>query len=94
MKTVHFTFDESLTALLPRQKRSSELAQRFSGPQSVKHLIESLGIPHTEIGAILSAGHSLSLEYQVRDGDWLEVRSAIPLRQTPARSRGSFWTAT
>ena len=76
MKTSHFSFDPNLTALLPRAQRTAELEHHFSGPQSAKHLIESLGIPHTEVGSILSAGRQVSLNYQVHDGDRIEVRSA------------------
>ena len=78
MKTSHFRFDATLTDLFPRSKRAAELEYRFSGPQSAKHLIEALGIPHTEIGSILGAGQPLGLNYPVRDGDRIEVRSNSP----------------
>lgn len=78
MKTSHFRFDATLTKLLPKSEQATEIEYRFSGPQSAKHLIESLGIPHTEIGSISSAGQALSLNYQVRDGDRIEVVSPTP----------------
>jgi uncharacterized protein with PIN domain len=54
---------------------------RFRGPQSVKHLIESLGIPHTEIGPLIVNGEKIGQEYIVYDGDRIEVRSVAPSGQ-------------
>jgi len=45
---------------------------KFKGPQSVKHLIESLGIPHTEIGPLNADGREIGLDYIVHDGNRIE----------------------
>lgn len=73
MKTADFHFDEDLAPLLPKSWLNSAGVYCFAGPQSAKHLIEALGIPHTEVGAILVNGAPLGLDYLVRDGDHVEV---------------------
>jgi uncharacterized protein with PIN domain len=74
MKVARFDFSTSLQPLLKRDLRDKPVEMNFKGPQSVKHLIESLGIPHTEIGPLNADGKSIGLEYIVHDGDRIEVR--------------------
>jgi len=78
MKVAHFDFAPDLQSLLKRDLRGEPVEMKFKGSQSVKHLIESLGIPHTEIGPLSANGKSISLDYIVHDGDRLEVRSVAP----------------
>ena len=42
-------------------------------PGSVKDMIESCGVPHTEVELILANGVSVDFGYQVRDGDRIAV---------------------
>ncbi len=83
MKVARFRFDTDLRHLLARDKAAGEFDYAFNGPQSAKHLIESVGIPHTEIGAIRAGGRSVGLDYLVRDGDGIEVFGAIPGLESP-----------
>jgi uncharacterized protein with PIN domain len=76
MKTARFQFSTALQPLLRRSLRQQELTLRFRGPQSVKHLVESLGIPHTEIGALHANSQAIGTNYLVEDGDLIEVQSA------------------
>ena len=78
MKTARFHFDVDLHFLLSRDRRRDEVVLSFQGPQSVKHLIESLGIPHTEIGSLRVNGDFIGLDYLVHDGDQIEVRPEAP----------------
>jgi uncharacterized protein with PIN domain len=75
MKTARFQFDDTLRPLLDRSKRSGTFEYSFSGPQSAKHLIESVGIPHTEVGAVQCGSRRVDLDYQVQDGDEIRVQS-------------------
>jgi len=79
MKTVRFDFAPSLQPLLQRDRRGHPVDLRFRGPQSVKHLIESVHIPHTEIGSLSVNGERIGLEYIVHDRDRIEVRPAPPV---------------
>ncbi|MDE2965719.1 MAG: twitching motility protein PilT [Acidobacteriota bacterium] len=45
----------------------------FSGQVSVKDMVESLGVPHTEVDLILANGDSVDFSYRVRDGDRISV---------------------
>ena len=79
MKVARFNFDPSLQPLLKRDLRGLPVDLRFQGPQSVKHLIESLGIPHTEIGPLAASGNRIGLDYIVQSGDRIEVRPVSPV---------------
>ncbi|MFO3796348.1 MAG: Mut7-C RNAse domain-containing protein, partial [Anaerolineales bacterium] len=85
-KTIHFSFDTTLASLLPSPYRSGNFAFTFRGPQSAKHLIESLGIPHTEIGEIRCNGQGVDPDYLPENGDRLHVqviRFPEPTANTP-----------
>lgn len=79
MKCAHFEFSTCLQALLKRNLRGKPVELRFQGAQSVKHLIESLGIPHTEIGLLFINGVEIGPETIVQDGDRVEVRPFAPV---------------
>jgi uncharacterized protein with PIN domain len=78
MKVARFDFDPSLQPLLKRDLRGRPVEMHFRGPQSVKHLIESLGIPHTEIGPVNANGRVVGLDYIVHDGNRIEVQPVAP----------------
>jgi uncharacterized protein with PIN domain len=82
MKVARFDFAPDLQSLLKRDLRGRPVELHFQGPQSVKHLIESLGIPHTEIGPLTANGHEIGLDYIVHDGDRIEVRPVAPADST------------
>jgi uncharacterized protein len=76
MKRAYFRFHRELEELLPPEKRGEAFSYDFNGSQSIKHLIESLGVPHTEIGAMTVNKKPVDTSYQVQDGDWVEVQPA------------------
>ncbi len=45
----------------------------FSSHQSIKHLVESLRIPHTEIGVILVNQALVDSSFRLQDGDLVEI---------------------
>ncbi|MGE5073154.1 MAG: Mut7-C RNAse domain-containing protein [Anaerolineae bacterium] len=73
MKTARFQFDEDLRALLQRPHEHGGLGYAFNGPQSVKHLVEAAGVPHTEIGSVRANSEGVSTGYLVQDRDSIEV---------------------
>ena len=87
MKVARFHFDEKLHWLLPRDKRGDGFDYAFNGPQSIKHLIESVGIPHTEIGETRANGDVVSLDYLVHDGDQIEVRAVALMDESIVEPR-------
>lgn len=76
MKVAYFHLDANLAALRLGRRGEPDLEYAFTGPQSAKHLIESLGIPHTEIGAVLVDGAAVGNDAQINDGDEVLVSAA------------------
>ena len=59
IKQVTFRFYEELNDFLPPEKRKVRFKHQFIDRASVKDMIESLGVPHTEIDLILVNGNSV-----------------------------------
>jgi hypothetical protein len=68
-----FLFHTDLIDLLAPHRREAEIDIPPNGDQSVKHLIESLGVPHTEIGKVLVNGVQVDFGYLVKERDLVEV---------------------
>lgn len=68
-----FRFYAELNEFLPKDRQYQTLRIRFNDGQSVKHLIESSGIPHTEVDLVLANGRSVDFSYLVRGGDCVAV---------------------
>ena len=69
---VHFRFYEELNDFLPPARRKRDFAIPYNRA-SVKDMIESLGVPHTEVDLILANGISVDFSYLVRPGDRISV---------------------
>jgi uncharacterized protein with PIN domain len=76
MKKAYFRFYDELEELLRLPLRGRSFPYEFNGSQSVKHLIEALGVPHTEIGRILVNDIPVDTGYQVQQADRVEVYPA------------------
>ncbi|MFC2134202.1 Mut7-C RNAse domain-containing protein [Bacteroidota bacterium] len=73
MKNISIRFYEELNDFLPEGKRKVRFDHKFRDRLSVKDLIESLGVPHTEVDLILINGKSVNFECIVTDGDDISV---------------------
>lgn len=73
MSEVHFRFYEELNDFLPVERRRREFPVAGRPRNSVKDMIESLGVPHTEIDLILVNGETVDFSYLVRPGDRISV---------------------
>jgi uncharacterized protein with PIN domain len=73
MPTATFRFFTDLNDFLPAVQRQITFPHTFNGDASVKDRIEALGVPHTEVGAILVDGHPVTFLYLVQDGDHINV---------------------
>ena len=51
--TIQIRFYEELNDFLPRYKRKITFKHTFKGNMSIKDVIESIGVPHTEVDLIL-----------------------------------------
>lgn len=73
MSTASFLFLGRLKDFLPRDQRGQDILIPFRGRQSIKHLAESLGVPHPEIGQVQINGRAGTLGTITQDGDRVEV---------------------
>src|ERR1035437_1807157 len=73
MRNVYIRFYEELNDFLSVDKRKLRFPYSFKGRVSVKDLIESLGVPHTEIDLILVNTKSVEFNYLVNDKDDISV---------------------
>ncbi len=73
LQSATFRFYAELNDFLPLKKRQRTITYLFDLSSSVKDVIESLGVPHTEVDLILVNGDSVNFSYRVRDGDRISV---------------------
>ena len=73
MKEASFRFYAELNDFLPQPYRQTSFVTPFTGRVSIKHLVESLGVPHIEVDLILVNGESVEFTYIVEDGDRVSV---------------------
>lgn len=83
MLSASFRFFGDLNDLLPRAQREQVIAVSLAEHAAVKHPIESLGVPHPEVAAILVNGSPVDFSYLVQDGDAVQVYPATALPPTP-----------
>jgi hypothetical protein len=68
-----FRFYADLNQFLPYARRQTDFDHPFEGRVSIKDMIESFGVPHTEIDLILVNGEPVDFEYLVQDADRVSV---------------------
>jgi uncharacterized protein len=73
MLAATFFFFGDLNDFLPDGQRNQVIVQDVAEHTSVKHQIESVGVPHPEVAAILVNGRPADFSYRLRDGDRVEV---------------------
>ena len=89
-----FRFYEELNDFLLPHRRKVRFPVSFRDSPSVKDIIESLGVPHTEVDVILVNGASVDFSHRLRDKDdvavypvfeSLDVTAITRLRPGPLR---------
>ena len=82
MVTATFRFFGELGDFLPRERRDCAFAAPCARAATVKHMIEALGVPHTEVGPLLVNGTPGELDRRLSEGDdvaaWPQSESAPP----------------
>jgi uncharacterized protein with PIN domain len=73
MHKAFFRFYEELNDFLPEEKRKVRFEHTYIDRTSVKDMVESLGVPHSEIDLILVNGRSVDFNYLIKDGDDINV---------------------
>jgi len=73
-----------LNDFLPHYRKNKTFSLDFEDHQSLKHLIESIGVPHTEIGRVLVNGKPVESNSRLHDGDQVTVYPAdTPMSDEP-----------
>ena len=94
MSYVALRFYAELNDFLRDEQKRSRFEIELNRRTSVKDLIESLGVPHTEVEIILANGRSVDFSYIVMDEDELsvypmfesiDVTPLLKLRDSPLR---------
>ena len=89
-----FRFYQELNDFLPPQRRKVAFDYAWKGAASIKHLVEALGVPHTEVDLILVNDEPVDFAYQPQDGDRvsvypvfepLDISPLVRLRPRPLR---------
>lgn len=70
---VNFRVYAELNDFLPPGRRGQEFSTIFAREATTKHMIEALGVPHTEVELILVNGQSVGFEHRLHDGDRVSV---------------------
>lgn len=76
---ISIRFYAELNDFLATEKRQSDIKVHLKQSRSVKDLIESSGVPHTEINLVLVNGETVLLDHLVHKGDQVSV---FPLFRT------------
>jgi uncharacterized protein with PIN domain len=93
MVSATFRFYGELNDFLPRERRGHAFATPCARAATTKHMIEALGVPHTEVELVLVNGASSGLEQLLEDGDRvavyprftaLDVAPLVRVREQPA----------
>lgn len=95
MVTATFRFYEELNDFLAPQWRRREFACPCARAATTKHMIEALGVPHTEVELVLVNGESVGFDRLLEDGDrvavfpkfeMLDVTPMLRVREHPLRA--------
>lgn len=68
-----FRFYGELNDFLPRERRGREITTPCARMATTKHMIEALGVPHTEVELVLVNGESAGLDLLLEEGDRVAV---------------------
>jgi len=68
-----FRFYEELNDFLAHERRKQEFVCRCAESATVKHMIEALGVPHTEVELVLVNGESVGFDQLLQEDDRVAV---------------------
>lgn len=70
---VEFYFFGNLNDFLSEEKKNKNFIHVFKGRASIKNLIESIGVPHTEVAFITVNKKRVNFNYLVKDNDIIAI---------------------
>ena len=87
MVTATFRFHHALNDFLSPQRHEWEFSVPCARQATTKHMIETLGVPHTEVGLITVQGQVAGFEHRLQDGDHVAVDPQAGLPDTAQEKR-------
>jgi uncharacterized protein with PIN domain/sulfur carrier protein ThiS len=84
-----FRFHAELDDFLPPNQRHNHIPLVFSQHQTVKHLFESLGVPHPEVASVQVNGRLAGFDRRLKDGDRVDVFPFTPAERQAIARNGS-----
>lgn len=87
MVSASFRFYGQLGEFLPRERRGREFSTRCARDATTKHMIEALGVPHTEVELVLVNGESAGFDHLLREGERVAVYPGFGLLDVGALQR-------
>jgi uncharacterized protein with PIN domain len=73
MEYAYLRFYSELQDFLSGDNRQDPIRVILAGHETIKHIIEALGVPHTEVDLLLVNGESVDFGYIVREGEYLSI---------------------
>jgi len=70
---ISIRFYEELNDFLPTDQCRTDFTHELKQARSVKDLVESIGVPHTEIDLIIVDGESVDFDHLVQNGEHISV---------------------
>ncbi len=93
MVTATFRFYDELNDFLPRERRGRDITAACAREATTKHMVEALGVPHTEVALLLVNGESSRFERPLAEGDRVAVYPAFGQFDVQALQRLRSWPA-
>ncbi|MGX2994861.1 Mut7-C RNAse domain-containing protein [Streptomyces sp. JNUCC 64] len=81
--TITVEVDPGLGLFVPHKRRKGPTELRTDGTSSLGHVVESLGVPLTEVGSLDVDGEPVPGGYVPRDGDRVRVRAVVRPQRVP-----------
>jgi uncharacterized protein with PIN domain/sulfur carrier protein ThiS len=72
---MNLRFHDALNDFLSPRQRGTTIAHQLTRRTSIKDLIESFGVPHTEVAVIMVNGKPVSFDYLVASNDDVQVHA-------------------
>ncbi|MCX4883270.1 MULTISPECIES: Mut7-C RNAse domain-containing protein [unclassified Streptomyces] len=80
---IHVEFAPDLALFVPHERRSAATALVTDGVSSLGHVVESTGVPLTEVGTLWVNGREVPLSYVAAAGDCVEVHCVDRPQRVP-----------
>ncbi|MFC8140651.1 Mut7-C RNAse domain-containing protein [Streptomyces paradoxus] len=80
---IHVEFAAELHVFVPRARRAGTVRAATDGVSSLGHVVESLGVPLTEVGALLVDGREVPFSHVPAAGESVTVRAVTRPQKVP-----------